>query len=46
MTDVHRDDDAPAVPAPAEPDEPQTSVHEQPVAPEPDDGRETDSDAG
>ncbi len=30
-----REDDAPAVPAPAEPEEPQTSVHEQEITPEP-----------
>ena len=35
MTESDREDDAPPMPARAEPDEPQTSVHEQPVQPEP-----------
>jgi hypothetical protein len=39
-----RDEDAPAVPEPAEPEEPQTSVHEQPVQPDgEDDARRTAS---
>ena len=45
MTDANRDEDPPAVPAPAEPEEPQASVDEQPIAPEPDDEREADPDA-
>jgi hypothetical protein len=32
---VNQDDDAPAAPEPAEPEEPQTSVHAQTVGPEP-----------
>ena len=34
-----REDDAPPMPAPAEPEEPQTSVHEQPIAPEPEEAQ-------
>ena len=46
MTEQDRDDDAPAVPAPAEPEEPQTSVHEQPIQPEREEGGENDGSAG
>ncbi len=41
MTENERDDDAPAVPEPAEPEEPQTSVHEQPVQPDGEDDAKT-----
>jgi hypothetical protein len=46
VSERDRDGEAPAAPAPAEPEEPQTSVHEQPIQPEREDDAETERHAG
>ena len=42
----NRRDEPPAAPDAAPPEEPQTSVHEQPIQPEREEGAESDGPAG